>query len=92
MNRTMRTLVVYGLSIILLAVLAQWWFDQVSGPQEVPLSAFMEQVENGDFAEVQQLARSNQVQGRAEAAEADAPWDVVANYQDGVVKAMIDFN
>ena len=35
MNRTMRTLVVYGLSIILVAVLAQWWFDQVSGPEEV---------------------------------------------------------
>ena len=43
MNRTLRTLVVYGLSIILLAVLAQWWFDQVSGPEELTLSEFMEQ-------------------------------------------------
>ncbi len=85
MNRTMRTLVVYGLSIILLAVLAQWWFDQVSGPEEVSLSVFMEQVEAEDFAEVQVLARSNQVQGRAEAgADAtDDVWDVIASYPEG---------
>ena len=66
-NRTLRTLVVYGLSIILLAVLAQWWFDQVSGPEEVSLSEFVTSVEAGEFAEVQILARSNQVQGRTEA-------------------------
>jgi len=83
-NRTLRTLVVYGLSIILLAVLAQWWFDQVSGPEEVDLSEFMQSVEVGDFAEVQILARSNQVQGRSEPGSAtDEVWDVVASYPEG---------
>ena len=84
MNRTLRTLVVYGLSIILLAVLAQWWFDQVSGPEEVTLSEFMESVEAGEFAEVQILARSNQVQGRTDPQPASEEiWDVVASYPEG---------
>ncbi len=84
MNRTLRTLVVYGLSIILLAVLAQWWFDQVSGPEEVTLSQFMEKVEAGTFNEVQILARSNQVQGRLEpATDTQDTWDFVASYPEG---------
>jgi cell division protease FtsH len=83
-NRTLRTLVVYGLSIILLAVLAQWWFDQVSGPEEVPLSEFMTSVEAGDFAEVQILARSNQLQGRTEPGTGpESVWEVVASYPEG---------
>ena len=84
MNRTLRTLVVYGLSIILLAVLAQWWFDQVSGPEEVTLSEFVTSVEAGDFAEVQILARSNQVQGRAEPGTGpESVWEFVASYPEG---------
>ena len=84
MNRTVRTLVVYGLSIILLAVLAQWWFDQVSGPEEVTLSQFMEKVDAGTFAEVQILARSNQVQGRVEpGTDTQDTWDFVASYPEG---------
>jgi hypothetical protein len=43
-NRTLRTLVVYGLSIIMLAILAQWWFDQVQGPEVIELSQFMDNV------------------------------------------------
>jgi len=83
-NRTLRTLVVYGLSIILLAVLAQWWFDQVSGPEEVSLSEFVASVEAGDFAEVQILARSNQVQGRTEVGTGpDSVWEFVASYPEG---------
>jgi HAMP domain-containing protein len=48
-NRTLRTLVVYGLSIIMLAILAQWWFDQVQGPEVIELSQFMDNVEAGDY-------------------------------------------
>ena len=47
MNRTLRTLIVYGLSIIMLAILAQWWFDQVQGPEVVELSQFMDNVQDG---------------------------------------------
>jgi len=83
-NRTLRTLVVYGLSIILLAVLAQWWFDQVSGPEEVTLSEFVTSVEAGEFAEVQILARSNQVQGRTEVGTGpESVWEFVASYPEG---------
>ena len=56
MNRTMRTLVVYGLSIIMLAILAQWWFDQVQGPEVIELSQFIDNVEAGDYEEVEMLA------------------------------------
>jgi cell division protease FtsH len=63
-SRTIRTLLVYGLAIIVLAVMAQWWFTQFTGPEEVGLSDFITQVEAGEFENVEILARSNQVNGR----------------------------
>ena len=84
MNRTVRTLLVYGLSIVMLAILAQWWFDQVSGPEEVPLSEFIAAVDEGDYATVQILARSNEI--RASFSEADAAeglFDEFSNYPEG---------
>ncbi len=84
MNRTVRTLLVYGLAILLLAVMAQWWFDQFTGPEEVPLSEFITRVEEGDFEAVEILARSNQVNGRV--TDSDLPpeaWDLIAAYPDG---------
>ncbi len=59
MNRTLRTLVIYGLAIIMLAILAQWWFDQVSGPEEVALSEFLVSVEENEYEANELLARSN---------------------------------
>jgi hypothetical protein len=61
-NRTVRTLLVYGLAIVLLAVMAQFWFDQFTGPEDVGLSEFIAQVEDGEFESVEILARSNEVQ------------------------------
>ena len=52
MNRTLRTLIVYGMSIILVAILFSWWFDQVAGPEEIPISQFVENIEDGDYEEV----------------------------------------
>ncbi len=84
MNRTLRTLVVYGLSIIMLAILAQWWFDQVQGPQPVELSVFMDNVEEGKYSDVEMLARSNELQGRLEGSELDEEaWDEVTSYPEG---------
>ncbi|MDP9145196.1 MAG: ATP-dependent zinc metalloprotease FtsH, partial [Actinomycetota bacterium] len=72
------------MSIILLAVLAQWWFDQVSGPEELKLSEFMESLDAGEFAEVQILARSNQVQGRVDPGSGpEDVWEFVASYPEG---------
>jgi cell division protease FtsH len=83
-NRTLRTLVIYGLSIIMLAILAQWWFDQVSGPEEVPLSQFIESVQNGDYETVEILARSNEIQGSFSAGTAaEGLWDQISSYPEG---------
>jgi cell division protease FtsH len=83
-NRTVRTLLVYGLAIVLLAVMAQWWFDQFTGPEEVGLSDFLTQVEEGEFERVEMLARSNQVLGRLEGSSLPPEaYDVTASYPDG---------
>ncbi|CAN5839835.1 ATP-dependent zinc metalloprotease FtsH [soil metagenome] len=85
MNRTLRTLLIYGVSIIMLALVAQWWFDTVAGPEEVTLSEFVSTMEDGGFAEVQFLERSNEIQGRMETSEegSERPWDQIAPYPDG---------
>lgn len=84
MNRTLRTLVIYGVSIIMLAIFAQWWFDQVAGPEEVDLSVFVATMEEGGFDTVQILERSNQIQGRVENSEApEGIWEQFASYSEG---------
>ena len=84
MNRTLRTLVIYGLSIIMLAILAQWWFDQVSGPEEVALSEFLISVEENEYEAIELLARSNEIQASFEAAgAAEGVWDQISSYPEG---------
>ena len=84
MNRTLRTLVVYGLSIILLAVMANWFFNEATGPDEIPLSEFIENVEAGQYEAVEILARSNEVQGSSNSeAAASGTWEQVSSYPDG---------
>ena len=80
----MRTLLVYGLAIVVLAVMAQWWFDQFTGPEEIGLSDFITQVEDGEYESVEILARSNQVQGRLEGSQQPPElFDRTASYPDG---------
>ncbi|MGA7270691.1 MAG: ATP-dependent zinc metalloprotease FtsH [Acidimicrobiia bacterium] len=84
MNRTVRTLLIYGLAIVVLAVMAQWWFDQFTGPQDEPLSDFITQVKNDDFESVEILARSNQVYGRLDGSQLpENSYEVSASYPDG---------
>jgi cell division protease FtsH len=70
----------------MLAVVAQWWFDTVAGPEEVSLSTFVSTMEDSGFSEVQILERSNEIQGRLEGNTAEGPeaaWDQIALYPDG---------
>ncbi|MDH3463328.1 MAG: ATP-dependent zinc metalloprotease FtsH [Acidimicrobiia bacterium] len=68
----------------MLAILAQWWFDQVAGPEEVDLSQFVTTMEAEKFNAVQILERSNQVQGRLKGTDAlEGTWDQFAPYPDG---------
>lgn len=84
MNRTLRSLIVYGMTIILVAILFSWWFDQVAGPDEIAISDFVENVQDGDYEEVVLLARSHRAQGRLVGSEAeDGTFDQVASYVEG---------
>jgi cell division protease FtsH len=83
-NRTLRTLIVYGMSIILVAILFSWWFDQVAGPEEIPISEFVQNIEDGEYDEVVLLARSRRAQGRIEESQAqEGAFDHVASYVEG---------
>jgi len=83
-NRTLRTLIVYGMSIILVAILFSWWFDQVAGPEEIPISEFVQNIEDGKYDEVVLLARSLRAQGRDVGSTADeGTFDQVASYVEG---------
>ncbi|MEX1038669.1 MAG: ATP-dependent zinc metalloprotease FtsH [Acidimicrobiia bacterium] len=68
----------------MLALVAQWWFDTVAGPEEVGLSDFVETMEDGRFEAVQILERSNEIQGRIQDSEApEGAWNQFATYPDG---------
>jgi cell division protease FtsH len=83
-NRTLRTLIVYGMSIILVAILFSWWFDQVAGPEEIPISQFVENIEDGEYEEVVLLARSRRAQARSVGTEGEpGTFDQVASYVEG---------
>ena len=84
MNRTLRTLIIYGMSIILVAILFSWWFEQVSGPEEIPISQFVENLEDGEYEEV--VLGKNTLQARARVVDSEADpgtFDQVANYPEG---------
>ena len=84
MNRTLRTLIVYGMSIILVAILFSWWFEQVSGPEEINISQFVTNVEAGDYAIVVLGENSKTANGRLVESDLDAGlFDEVATYVDG---------
>ena len=91
MNRTLRTLIVYGMSIILVAILFSWWFDQVAGPKEIPISEFVENVEAGEYSDVVLLARSRRAQGRLVGSNAeDGTFEHVASYVEGFETQLTD--
>jgi cell division protease FtsH len=80
-NRTFRTLLIYGIVFVLLAITAQRWFDQVTAPAEITLSEFTTQVAEGNIAEATILERSNRVQGRFVDSEVEEPaFDFIVRY------------
>lgn len=81
----LRTIVIYGLAIMMFSLLANWWFAAANAPEEVPLSAFIESVERGEYEVVELRARSNVVLGSIDAhvSEAQEIWEYVASYPEG---------
>ena len=84
MNRTLRTLIVYGMSIILVAILFSWWFEQVSGPEEINISQFVTNVEAGDYEIVVLGENTKTANGRNKGSTLDEGFfDEVATYVEG---------
>jgi cell division protease FtsH len=83
-NRTLRTLAIYAIAILALALLAQRWFDQIGQPRDITITRFLDQVNRGEIEAVEILSRTNQVQGRLVGSQlAGDRFDVVADYADG---------
>jgi len=83
-NRTLRTLIVYGMSIILVAILFSWWFEQVSGPEEINISDFVVNIEDGEYIEVVLGENTKSAQGRrVDSTAEEGTFDDVANYVEG---------
>ena len=84
MNRTLRTLIVYGMSIILVAILFSWWFEQVSGPEEIAISEFVVNIEDGVYSEVVLGKATLQARGRlTDSTAEEGIFEEVANYVEG---------
>jgi cell division protease FtsH len=84
LNKTVRTLLVYGISIIFVAYLAQWWINQVAGPEEIKISEFVVNIEEGLYSEV--VLGKNTLQAKARLAAdgaSEGSFDHIANYVEG---------
>jgi cell division protease FtsH len=71
--------------VLVLAFVAQRWFDEISQPREVPLNTFLDEVDAGKVASAVILTRSNQVKARYLSAPNRSPevWDLITSYPDG---------
>ncbi len=84
MNRTLRTLLIYGLAFVVLAVVAQQWFDTIAAPQQISLPTLVERVQDGDVASAELLLRSKQVRGRfVDSTAPEGSFDFVTAYPEG---------
>ena len=72
------------MSIILVAILFSWWFEQVSGPDEINISQFVTNVEAGEYDIVVLGENSKTANGRNVGSVLDEGlFDEVATYVDG---------
>jgi cell division protease FtsH len=84
LNRTVRTLVVYALGILLIAVLTQTWMSQLTAPEEISISEFVSNVESGRYELVVLGKNSQQARGRLVGSGAgEGRFDHVADYVPG---------
>jgi cell division protease FtsH len=63
MNRTLRTILVYGVGVVFMVVVAQTWFETGDKPAEITTSEFIQDVEAGKIEEVTMFTRSDIVAG-----------------------------
>jgi cell division protease FtsH len=63
MNRTVRTIIVYGVVLVLMVVVAQTWFDTGDKPDEITPSEFVQLVEDGKVESATMFTRSDLLTG-----------------------------
>ncbi len=84
MNRTTRTLLMYGLVFVVLAVLAQQWFGAIGAPTQISLPTLVERIQDGEVESAEMLLRSKQVRGRFVGSTApEGAFDFVTAYPEG---------
>jgi cell division protease FtsH len=72
------------MSVIMVIIVASWYFDQVTGPEDVAISDFVVNVQEGLYEEVVLGANSHQARGRLVGSEAAAGvFDHVSSYPEG---------
>ncbi len=89
MNRTLRTILIYGLAILMIAVVGQQWFSNAVEPDEVGLDEFFTSVEEGDVVSATIFERSQVVKGQYEDTPGD-DYDFMVRYPDGYQEPLVD--
>ncbi len=89
MNRTVRTIIVYALILVVVVFALQTVFQTSTAPNEITLDAFMERLEGGEFEAVRIRSEADIVEGFETAPATDQELsegigaDVQASYPDG---------
>jgi cell division protease FtsH len=94
-SRTFRTLLIYGVVFVVLAIVAQRWFEEASAPEEISLTEFYTKVDDGSIKDVTIFERTNRIQGRdAGSDQPDGAFDFIVRYpaelEDELTTQMLD--
>ena len=89
MNRTLRTILIYGLAILMIAVVGQQWFRSAGEPEEIGLDEFFTAVEEGEVESATIFERSQVVRGQYEDTAGDN-FDFMVRYPDGYQEQLVN--
>ncbi|MFQ5966870.1 MAG: ATP-dependent zinc metalloprotease FtsH [Acidimicrobiia bacterium] len=93
MNRTLRTILIYGALVLVAVFVAQNWVERATAPEEVTVTQFQSDLDAGRVANVVILRESQAVQWETRGQEDGDP-DFTAAYNDGyeeiLTKSLID--
>lgn len=101
MNRTIRTLLIYGMVFVAVAFIAQRWVDSTTGPEEVQLNDFLNSVSDGEVESATVFATSDRVEGRYEGSTSPEgaadflvryPGEFEGSITDALVEAGVEFD
>jgi cell division protease FtsH len=94
-NRTLRTILIYGLAILMIAVVGQQWFNNANEPEEIKLNEFYAAAEEGRIESATMFERSQVVRGEFVETSGDS-YDFLVRYaqesQDEITQLLIANN